>query len=93
MLYITERNSLHYDSLVKRGTRVFLLLNHLKIFSCMLLISNHMIPLVQFGINKHLCIFKRPQIALALWAPAILLVFEKLNFTCANLFQIALEIK
>jgi len=49
-----------------------------------------MIPLMQFGINKHLYIFKRPQIALALWAPAILLVFEK--FTCANLFQIALEI-
>ena len=36
-----------------------------------------MIFLVQFGINKHLHIFQRPQIALALRARAILLVFEK----------------
>ena len=36
-----------------RDTRVFLLLNHLEIFSYILLISNHMIFLVQFGINKH----------------------------------------
>ena len=35
-------------------TRMFLLLNHLGIFSCILLISNHIIFLVQFGINKHL---------------------------------------
>ena len=35
-------------------------------------------------------IFQRPQIAWALWAPAILLVFEK--FTHANLFQITLKI-
>ena len=62
----------------------------ISIFSCILLISNHMIFLVQFGINKHLLIFQRPQIALALPAHAILLVFEK--FTCAYLFQIALEI-
>ena len=48
-----------------------------------------MIFLIQFGINKHLYIFQRPQIALALWACAILLVFE--NFTPAYLFQIALE--
>ena len=41
----------------------------------------------QFGINKH---FQRPQIALALRARAILLVFEK--FTRAYLFQIGLEI-
>ena len=49
-----------------------------------------MIFLVQFEINKHLQIFRRPQIALALRAPAILLVFEK--FTRAYLFQIVLEI-
>ena len=49
-----------------------------------------MIFLVQFGINKHLQIFQRPQIALALRACAILLGFEK--FTRAYLFQIALEI-
>ena len=49
-----------------------------------------MIFLVQFGINKHLYIFQGPQIALALRARAILLVFEK--FTRAYLFQIALEI-
>ena len=52
--------------------------------------SNHLIFLVQFGINKHLKIFQRLQIALTLRAQAILLVFEK--FTCAYLFQIALEI-
>ena len=49
-----------------------------------------MIFLVQFGINKYLQIFQRPQIALALRSRAILLVFEK--FTRAYLFQIALEI-
>ena len=37
-----------------------------------------MIFLVQFGINKHLLIFQRPQIALALQARVILLVFEKI---------------
>ena len=47
-----------------------------------------MIFLVQFGINKH--IFQRPQIALALRAWAILLLFEK--FTRAYLFQTAPEI-
>ena len=46
-----------------------------------------MIFLVQFGMNKHLKIFQRPQIALALRARAILLVFTR-----AYLFQIALEI-
>jgi len=49
-----------------------------------------MIFRVQFGMNKHLQIFQRPQIALALRAQAILLVFQK--FTCAYLFQIALKI-
>ena len=44
-----------------------------------------MIFLVQFGINKQI-----PQIALALRARALLLVFEKC--TPAYLFQIALEI-
>ena len=33
-----------------------------------------MIFLVQFGMNKHLYIFQRPQIALALRARAILLL-------------------
>ena len=49
-----------------------------------------MIFLVQFGINKHLWIFQRPQSALALRARALLLVFEK--FTRTYLFPIALEI-
>ena len=49
-----------------------------------------MIFLVQFGLNKHVYIFQRPQSALALRARALLLVFEK--FTRAYLFQIALEI-
>ena len=34
--------------------QVFLLRNHLKIFSCILLIGNHLIFLMQLGINKHL---------------------------------------
>ena len=46
--------------------------------------------LVQFGINKNLWIFQRPQSALALRARALLLVLEK--FTRAYLYQIALEI-
>ena len=48
-----------------------------RIFPCILLTRNHMIFLVQFGINKHLLIFQRPQIALALRARGILLVFKK----------------
>ena len=36
-----------------------------------------MIFFVQFGINKHLKIFQRPQSALALRASALFLVFEK----------------
>ena len=47
----------------------------LKFFLSILLTSNHMIFLVQFGMNKHLQIFQRPQIALAPRASAILLVF------------------
>ena len=38
----------------RNWTRAFLLLNHLAIFSYILLISNHMIFLLQFGIKKHL---------------------------------------
>ena len=49
-----------------------------------------MIFLVQFGINKHLQIFQRPQSALALLARALWLVFEK--FTRPYSFQIAFEI-
>ena len=49
-----------------------------RIFPCILLIRNHIIFLVQFGINKHLLIFQRPQIALALRARSILLVFKKI---------------
>ena len=45
---------------------------------------------MQFGINNHLSLFQRPQIALALRARVILLVLEK--FTRAYLFRIALEI-
>ena len=49
-----------------------------------------MIFLVQFGINKHLQIFQRPQFALALRLRAISSVLE--IFNRAYLFQIALEI-
>ena len=59
--------------------RALLLRNYDKpsrIFSCMLLLRNHMIFLVRSGINKHLQIFQRPQIA----NKQILLVFEKKLF-------------
>ena len=59
-------------------------------FSCILLISNHMVFLVQFGMNKSLKIFQRPQSALALRDRVLLLVFEKC--TRSYLFQIVLEI-
>ena len=49
-----------------------------------------MIFLTQFRINKYLLLFQRPQIALALQAGAILLVWEK--FTHAYLFQIGRKI-
>ena len=42
-----------------RDTRAFLLLNHLEIFSYILLIGNQMIFLEQFGINKHSQIFSK----------------------------------
>ena len=52
-----------------------------------------MIFLVQFGINKHLQIFQRPQSALALRARALLLLhFFVEKFTRAYVFQIAFEI-
>ena len=52
-----------------------------RIFPCILLTRNHMIFLVQFGINKHLLIFLRSQICQSLK-----------KFTRAYLLQIALEI-
>ena len=52
-----------------------------RIFPCILLTRNHMIFLVQFGINKHLLIFLGSQICQSLK-----------KFTRAYLLQIALEI-
>ena len=52
-----------------------------RIFPRILLTRNHMIFLVQFGINKHLLIFSKTKIALALRARAILLVFKKI-YSC-----------
>ena len=49
-----------------------------------------MIFLVQFGLKQLSYVFQRPQIALALGARAIWLIFEK--FACADLSQIVLEI-
>ena len=60
--------------------RALLLYNYDKlsrIFSCILLIRNHIIFLVQFGINKQLLVFQRPPIARTLRARAVLLAFEK----------------
>ena len=57
------------------------MMSFLVFFSWLLLLRNQMIFLVQCGINKHMLIFLRPQIALALRARAILLVFEKI-YSC-----------
>ena len=63
-------------------------LSHL--FSCILLTCNHMIFLVQFGINKQLLIKDHK-----LHSPYGLMQFcySLKKFTHAHLFQIALEIK
>ena len=47
-------NSFVFKSSARPGWRNFFLPNHLEIFSCILSIRNHMIFLVQCGINKHL---------------------------------------
>jgi len=57
-------------------------------FSCILLIGNHTISRSIWN-NLHSCFCQRAQIALALRACAILILFEK--NTCANYFQIDLE--
>ena len=54
-----------------------------EIVTCILLTSNQMIFLVQFGINKHSQIFQRLQIALALRARAIFCSLWKI---CSCLF-------
>ena len=60
----------------------FLLINHLEMFSCILLISNDTIFLMQFG--------KKSTTVVNFSKTPILFVFEK--FTRAYLFQIALKI-
>ena len=54
------------------------MMSYLVFFSWLLLLRNQMIFLVQCGINKHMLIFLRPQIALALRARAILLSLKNL---------------
>ena len=61
-----------------------------EIFSCILLKRNHTTFLVQFGNNLHLCVFQKAQIAFALRAHAISILFKKP--TRANYFQIELEV-
>ena len=56
----------------------------------MLLKSNHTTFLVQFANNLHSYVFQKAQIAFAVQAHAILIVFEKP--TCINYFQIELEV-
>ena len=54
--------------------------------------SNHMTFFVQFGNNLHSCVFQKAQIAFILLTHAIiiLILFEKPS--CANYFQIELEV-
>ena len=64
--------------------RALLMFNYDKpsrIFPCILLTRNHMIFLVQFGINKHLLIFSKTANSTSLRARAILLVFKNI-FSC-----------
>ena len=60
------------------------------IFSCILLLSNHMIFLVQFGTNVKCKFFQRPKIARPCRAREFCQSLKK--FTSAYIFQIALEI-
>ena len=61
-----------------------------RIFPCLLLTRNHMIFLVQFGINKHLLIFSKTTNCTRPTGSCNFFSFKK--FTRAYLFQIALEI-
>ena len=55
----------------KTGFKKYLLaLPQREFFMIILLISNHMVLLVQFGINLHLKVLKKAEIALAEAAPA-----------------------
>ena len=66
------------------------MISYLVFFSRILLVSDQMIFLVQFGINVHMYIyFFKTKIALALWDRTILSLKK---FTPAYLFQISLEI-
>ena len=68
-----------------------------RIFSCLLLTRNHMISLVQFGINKHLLIFSnitnctRPTGSynfFSLWKNLLVLIYSKLHSkSCDYLYK------
>ena len=65
--------------------RALLMFNYDKpsrIFLCILLTGNHMIFLVQFGINKHLLIFSKTANCTRPTGSCILLVFKKI-YSCS----------
>ena len=85
--------------------RALLLLNHDKlspIFSCILLIRNHMIFLVQFGINKRLLVFSkttnctRPTGScnfVSLWNNLLVLIYSKLySKSCDCLYKLCFNL-
>ena len=76
------------------GARALLMFNYdrsSRIFPCLLLTRNHMIFLVQFGINKHLLIFSKTTNCNRPTGSYNSVSLQK-KFTRAYLFQIGLEI-
>ena len=59
-----------------------------RIFPCILLTRNHMIFLVQFGINKHLLIFSKTTNFVSLWKNLLVLIYSKLHSkSCDYLYK------
>ena len=95
-------NARFEQTILALDARALLMLNYDKpsrIFSCLLLTRNHMIFLVQFGINKHLLIFSkttnctRPTGScnfVSLWKNLLVLIYSKLHLkSCDYLYKIA----
>ena len=63
------------------------------IFSCKLLIRNHMIFLVQCGVNKHLLIFSKTTNFVSLWKNLFMLIYSKLRSkSCDYLYKICINL-
>ena len=70
--FCTETLKKFFSNAKKRASRnIFLHFFHANFFMFVLLISNHTVFLVQYGINLHLWVFQKAEIALAEAARAI----------------------